>query len=81
MDGAGAGGNQQDPAMIFLQQTGSGNGGQIGDRVECEAGADQILGGHWQYLAQQWIIRVALAHTGDITLRDPQREGATIPAQ
>src|SRR5699024_10213417 len=64
IDSAGAGGNDQCAAVVFVQQAGAGGAGVVADGVQCEARRLCVFGIQRQDLAQQWVVDVAAAHAG-----------------
>ena len=75
IDGAGSGGDQKRPALVFVQYPGCATGRQIADRIDAEAGRQLFFLGERQNLPQQRVVDVAMAHFGGETARNPEREG------
>ena len=89
MHRAGAGGDQQRPAVVLVQHAVAGGTRVVADGIPVETGDLGVLVGDRQDLAQQRIVRVAPAHPGEIAARHAQAEqrrrrargGATLDGQ
>ena len=57
-----------------MQQAGTGAGGFVAYRIQAEAGHHAHFLVQWQHLAQQRVLRIAMAHAGHETAWHAQRE-------
>ena len=74
MNGAGAGGGEQCPAMVFVQDSRRGGGAQIPYRIVPETGNIVHFLFKRTHLAQQRIGDITFLHSGQIASCDPQRK-------
>lgn len=74
VDRAGAGGDQQRTAPVFVQQAGGAAGVFVADRVGAETRYEVEFGAQRQYLTEQRVVRIAMAHARDIATGHAQRE-------
>ena len=74
MDRAGAGGDQQGPARILLQQSRHQDRGGIVDRIGCVTRRYSLFGHDRENLPQQGVGGVCRSNAGQISSRHKQRK-------
>jgi len=71
MDSTGARGDQEGPALVFVQQTGDDDGALFSQGILGVTRAHLELVSDGQNLTQEWILGILAAHTTDESPRDP----------